>query len=140
MKSTAGATKSRATGPRSITGKRRSRMNAIKYGIHSQHFILEGENLAEFDKLRRDFKKDRQPQGPIEEELVEHLRILILAAATIPSIRSREYLAVAQPRTSEQQIESRFGESAVVASIHERRFGASEFDRDSCAASNRKIV
>ena len=34
--------------------------------------------------MRRDFKKDRQPQGPIEEELVEHLAYLFLRRRLFP--------------------------------------------------------
>ena len=36
----------KATGPRTVAGKRRSRMNAIKHRFFSKHLLLEGEDPA----------------------------------------------------------------------------------------------
>jgi hypothetical protein len=51
MKSPAGATMSKATGPHISAGKRRSSRNAIRHGLLSQDLILEGESRADRENL-----------------------------------------------------------------------------------------
>jgi hypothetical protein len=42
----------RSTGPRSLAGKARSRLNAVKHGLTATHSLLPGEDPKEFDGLR----------------------------------------------------------------------------------------
>ena len=65
----------RSTGPKTVAGKRRSRTNATKHGIFSRSLILDGESRSDFDLVHYDCMIHFQPQGPIEEYLVEQLAI-----------------------------------------------------------------
>ena len=66
-----------STGPRTERGKSHSRQNALKHGILvSALLITEGEaaeNVAEFDKLLEDLRRDCKPKGKREELLVEEI-------------------------------------------------------------------
>ena len=65
-----------STGPRTITGKNRSRRNALKLGLFSKQLLLEGESPAEFEKLLRGLREYWLPQGLQEEIHVERLASL----------------------------------------------------------------
>jgi hypothetical protein len=66
----------RSTGPRTLEGKERSKHNAIKHGIFSKVVVLKDEPRAAFDALLNGFFDDLQPQGALEETLVEKLAVL----------------------------------------------------------------
>lgn len=65
--------KNGATGPRTTQGKERSRRNALKHGIFSEVALLKGESRAEYDELLNGLRENRQPEGTLEEILVEKL-------------------------------------------------------------------
>jgi hypothetical protein len=67
-----------ATGPRTVEGKERSSRNAIKHGIFSKHLFLDDECRADFDKLHQGLREDFQPEGVMEQLLVEQLAITFL--------------------------------------------------------------
>jgi len=68
---------SRSTGPRTPQGKERSKLNAIKQGIFSKVIVLKNEPRAAFDALLNGLFDDLQPQGALEEILVDKLAILV---------------------------------------------------------------
>jgi hypothetical protein len=78
----ANATKS--TGPRSQTGKARSRMNALQHGFSSQEIVLEGESADEFDALRAQYEAEFDPNSAIERELVDSLAVLQWRLRRVP--------------------------------------------------------
>jgi hypothetical protein len=88
---TASSVTRRATGPRTLQGKERSKHNALKHGIFSKVVVLKGESQAEFDALLDGLRNDLQPEGSLEEVLVEKIaallwrnrRLLIAEAAEI---------------------------------------------------------
>src|ERR1035437_6649343 len=63
----------KSTGPRSPQGKQRSKHNALKHGIFSKVTLLKGESPTDYQSLRRGFWKSLQPEGELEELLVEKL-------------------------------------------------------------------
>ena len=67
-----------ATGPRTVEGKERSSRNAIKHGIFSKHLFLDNGCRADFEKLHRGLREDLQPEGVMEQLLVEQLAIIFL--------------------------------------------------------------
>jgi len=79
------------TGPRTPQGKERSKRNALKHGILSQVALLKGESRAEYDALLNGLRENLQPQGTLEEVLVEklalctwrHRRVIIAETAEI---------------------------------------------------------
>lgn len=82
-----------ATGPRTAAGKERSKLNAVKHGIFSKAVVLPNEPRSEFDSMFRHLRNDLQPNGALEEMLVEKLaelawrrrRLLIAEGAEIQS-------------------------------------------------------
>lgn len=73
MDSTPNPKARKATGPRTAGGKRRSRRNALRYGIFARYLLLEGEERSEFEKLFFELRKYWRPVGISDELDVEHL-------------------------------------------------------------------
>lgn len=71
----------KSTGPKTAAGKARSRRNALKHGILSaETLITDGESkedTATFEALREELKADLDPQGLLQEILVDRLVALI---------------------------------------------------------------
>ena len=65
-----------STGPRSLAGKARSRMNAVSHGLTAQQTLLPGEDPAEYEGLRRSMFNSLRPDGALENELVERIASL----------------------------------------------------------------
>ena len=67
----------RSTGPRTPKGRAASKMNALKHGILSTQVLVAGqyyqEDREEFEALHRRFAEDLQPEGPLEEMLVDQI-------------------------------------------------------------------
>ena len=72
------------TGPRTQQGKERSKNNAVTHGIFSKAVVLKGESQAEFDALLSGLRDDLQPEGALEEVLVNKLASLFVAQS--PSV------------------------------------------------------
>ncbi len=70
-------TNRKSTGPRTVQGKQRSKLNAVKYGLFSKSVLLEWESRAEFDSLLKGLQEHFQPQGTLEAALVENLAVLL---------------------------------------------------------------
>jgi len=67
----------RSTSPRTERGKQNSRYNAVKHGIFSKVLLLEGESCSEYQSLVEGLRNSLQPQGTLEEALVEQLACLL---------------------------------------------------------------
>lgn len=67
--------KSGATGPRTTQGKERSKRNALKHGILSRAALLKSESRAEYNTLLNGLRENLQPEGTLEEMLVEKLAL-----------------------------------------------------------------
>jgi hypothetical protein len=67
----------KSTGPRTVTGRKASRMNALKHGILSEEVVVKGlhaaEDQGEFKKLHERFCEELQPLGAVEEMLVDQI-------------------------------------------------------------------
>ena len=88
----------RATGQPSKARKRRSSHNAIKHGIFSDVTILPGESADQYRLLLKELWEALQPEGRLEELLVENLASLawrhrrLLAAEGAEIRESNEFL------------------------------------------------
>jgi hypothetical protein len=67
----------RATGPRTVRGKERSKLNALKHGLFFKAVLLEGESRAEYLSFLNDLRTEFQPQGEMESVCVENLSLLL---------------------------------------------------------------
>ena len=66
-----------STGPRSLAGKGRSSHNAICHGLTATQTMLLGEDINEFQGLRSAMFDSLEPQGALENLLVERAASLI---------------------------------------------------------------
>ena len=100
----------KATGPRTPQGKERSKRNATKHGIFSAAVLLPSESRNEYDSLQEGLWEALEPEGKLEEILVEKLatllwrqrRLMLTEAAEIR--KSVEFMA--WDRQNEQQEEA----------------------------------
>ncbi len=82
---------SKALGPRTQQGKQKSSRNATKHGVFSKVIILETESKARYEELLAGLRETLQPEGALEELLVEklattvwrHRRLLLAESAEI---------------------------------------------------------
>ncbi len=65
----------RSTGPKTRTGKAESKMNAMKHGLLAADLVVRGEDPAEFTRVLESLIDELQPQGPLEEQLVERVAV-----------------------------------------------------------------
>ena len=67
----------KSTGPRTQQGRDVSKMNALKHGILSRQVLVAGqyyqEDQGELETLHRRLLDDLQPEGPLEEMLVDQI-------------------------------------------------------------------
>jgi hypothetical protein len=61
----------RSTGPRTETGRNRSRYNALKHGFRAEWAILPDEDPAALQERLDDWTADLQPRNSVEQYLVE---------------------------------------------------------------------
>src|SRR5262245_33154743 len=66
-----------STGPRTESGKRRSRRNAIRHGLTAETVIDALEDPADYKAFERAIKSDYSPQTAIEGQLVTRLASLL---------------------------------------------------------------
>lgn len=105
---------SKATGPRTEQGKQRASRNATKHGVFSEVIILKDESRTEYDRLVSRLWKALQPEGALEELLVEKLatitwrqRRLLLAESA--GIRMRMEFAEWDRRNQDKKVAERIG-------------------------------
>src|SRR5215470_20125797 len=67
----------RSTGPRTESGKRRSRRNAVRHGLKAETIIDSLEDAADYSAFERAIKSDYSPQTAIEGQLVSRLASLL---------------------------------------------------------------
>jgi hypothetical protein len=66
-----------STGPRTESGKRCSRRNAIRHGLTAETVIDDLEDAADYKAFERAIKSDYSPQTAIEGQLVSRLASLL---------------------------------------------------------------
>lgn len=66
----------RGTGPRTPAGKERSKHNALKHGVFSKVIVLNNESRQEYDSVLIGLQDAINPQGMLEDILVEKLAAL----------------------------------------------------------------
>jgi len=92
----------KTSGPRTPEGKQRSKQNALKHGIFSKTALLKDESQSEFDSLLDGLLNDLQPEGTLEQLLVEKLaalawrqrRLLLAERAEIQKNKEAETIIV----------------------------------------------
>ena len=62
-----------STGPKTRAGIADSKTNAMKHGLLAEDFVVRGEDPVEFAVVLQNLVDELQPQGPLEEQLVERV-------------------------------------------------------------------
>src|SRR5271157_5978747 len=62
-----------STGPRTEDGKARSAQNARKHGLSAQQLLVKPEEREEFEDLLAYYRREINPQGPIQFTLFDEL-------------------------------------------------------------------
>ena len=63
----------KSTGPQSVEGKEKIKLNATKHGLLSKRVCLVHEDRDEFENFRNSFIENLSPEGPLESLLVERI-------------------------------------------------------------------
>jgi hypothetical protein len=79
----------RSTGPRTLEGKAKVRLNSLVHGLRSQEVLLAGEDRQAFEDLRQAFLDKYQPAGPDELYCVERMLSAYWRSRRIPTIEAR---------------------------------------------------
>ena len=85
-----------STGPRTEAGKQRSSLNALRHGLTSRIVVLPSEDPAAYQLHLQRFVDELQPQGALEEHLVQSLAATAWRLNRIPALET-SLLAAALP-------------------------------------------
>lgn len=81
----------KAGGPKTEQGKSRSSLNAVRHSILSDRVVLETDaKKAEYEAHRRRWQEHFQPQGPVEELLVDEITIASWKLGITEMLESKE--------------------------------------------------
>lgn len=73
-----------STGPKTVAGKARSRMNSRKHGLTAEIIVVGDEDASDFSDLREALMEQYDPQTIMECELVERLAGLMWRLRRLP--------------------------------------------------------
>jgi hypothetical protein len=77
-----------STGPKTGSGKRRSRQNAWRHGLTAETIVSVAENAADYEKFESRIVSDYKPQTAIEITLVTRLASLLWRLRRAAAIES----------------------------------------------------
>lgn len=77
-----------STGPRTIEGKKKVALNALRHGLTSQTVLLPDEDPAEFERRAREMTIDRLPKGPLETALAQRITHILWRLRRVPKIEA----------------------------------------------------
>jgi hypothetical protein len=92
-------------GPRTIPGKHRSSLNALRHGLTAASPILPSENPAAYETHRRGFFDEHQPATPTETQLVQELVDTSWRLNRIPLLEADLLARAANPPTEQARID-----------------------------------
>ena len=85
------ANAAKSTGPRTVEGKQKSSLNAVKHGLTAQSSVLPGEDPALLEALSNSLMKQLKPRGVVQRLMAE--RIVSLAWKLRRVARAEEAVA-----------------------------------------------
>ena len=78
----------RSTGPKSVSGKARSRLNAVTHGLTSRQLVVGAEKPEDFDAFREALFADLEPSGALQCELVDEIARFMWRLRRIPVLEA----------------------------------------------------
>jgi hypothetical protein len=116
----------RSTGPRTLAGKAKVSVNAMKHGLTGRDVVLPGENAEDFDTFRSDLVTSLNPQSVLESLLAEkivadgwRLRRVAIFEATLYKHGCKELL-IRQAAEAVRQYESTAKDRALASLEHKK--------------------
>ena len=91
-----------STGPRTVEGKTRSSMNAVRHGILSRAVLLPDESPEEFESFAAGWRTALMPVGEAESALPASAPRQCRLAITVASDRVRSVLSMGLERAVEK--------------------------------------
>ena len=73
-----------STGPKTLSGRARSSMNAGKHGLTARTVVINEEDPAQFEALCQAFEEEFEPRSIMERELVERLAGIVWRLRRMP--------------------------------------------------------
>jgi hypothetical protein len=68
----------RSTGPKTVSGKQASRLNALTHGLRAKDVIIPGqEDPAEFEAILRELNEEWEPEGHTQIHVVEEIGLAV---------------------------------------------------------------
>ena len=64
---------SKSTGPRSVPGKQRSRLNAVKHNLSGQHLILQESEVEAYNRMSASMLNDLNPKTEPERQIAQKI-------------------------------------------------------------------
>ena len=61
----------KSTGPKTLPGKQRSRMNAVKHNLSGQHLMLQETELAAYNRMSSSMLNDLNPKTEPERQIAQ---------------------------------------------------------------------
>jgi len=81
----------RSTGPRTVAGKTKVSMNAMKHGLTARDSVLPGENPDDFESFRAELLITLDPQEALEGALAENIVSCLWRLRRVPSFEALLY-------------------------------------------------
>ena len=103
----------RSTGPKTESGKNRSKMNAVKHGLTGANILVLDEDPAQFEALLSGLEAYFTPSGEFEQELVDRIAGLLWRLRRVPLIEAAlirdesEQVEASERRNAEIEEENR---------------------------------
>ncbi len=94
----------KSTGPRTAAGKQRSSLNALRHGLTGHVVVLPSEDYAAYQRHLRRFVDQFQPQGALEEQLVQSLGDTAWRLNRVPATEATFLTLAAERQTDSVQI------------------------------------
>lgn len=115
----------KSTGPRSLTGKARAALNALKHGLTGKDIVLPNEDASEFDSFRMDLLASLAPVGELEAMLAEKIVADAWRLRRVPKLEAAIYRRSYEERVLEvaQDAVNRYAmtdDERVLASLSEK--------------------
>jgi hypothetical protein len=98
-----------STGPKTLAGKARSRLNSRRHGLTAKMLIIVGENADDFDQLRAELLEEHEPQSALECELVERLAGILWRLRRVPFFEAA-IIDARQAQVAEDKVSQRWPE------------------------------
>ncbi len=128
-----------STGPRTVEGKERSRMNALTHGLQARNHVLPDEDEGAFERLREGMWLDLLPEGELEEQLAERASLLFWRLARAGRLETGLYAWRHHHRTKQRirgdQFDRMYRAENLNGEKHERFAADDEMERSAAAGA-----